>query len=212
MKKVTDKKTIDEILKRLAEVYPEPKCSLDYSTPWQLLFATILSAQCTDERVNIVTKTLFTKYPTLEAFAAADIGELEQDVRQTGFFRNKALHIKETAGILLEQYGGEVPSEMDKLTALPGVGRKTANVVRGHIYGEPGIVVDTHVKRISRLLGMTDTSDPVKAEYELMELLPREEWINWNLRLIMHGRSVCISGRPECGKCVLRDLCEANKS
>ena len=200
-------KNIPEILRRLDEHYPIEKCFLEYEEPWQLLFATILSAQCTDARVNIVTRTLYQKYPTLEAFANADIIELEEDIRSTGFYHNKARNIRASAGVLIERYGGEVPSDIDELTLLPGVGRKTANVIRSYIYEIPSIVVDTHVKRVSKLLGITDTDDAERAEYELMERLPKDHWILWNQQIIRHGRAVCVSGRPDCANCFLKDCC-----
>lgn len=201
---------INRLLELLDELYPAQKCFLEYETPWQLLFATILSAQCTDARVNIITKELYKSYPTLEDFIRVPLKELEEAVKPAGFYHNKALHIKECAEVLVEKYNGEMPSSIDELTALPGVGRKTANVIRSHIFNEPSIVVDTHVKRISRLLGLTDTTDPVKAEFELMEVLPREHWIQLNLQLINHGRKICISGRPKCAECRLAEICPSN--
>ena len=190
------------------------KCYLEYDRkkPWQLLVATILSAQCTDERVNIVTKELFKKYPTLKSIADADVAEFEKAIFSTGFYRNKAKNIVACAAELLEKYGGKVPSDIDELTALPGVGRKTANVIRGNIYKIESIVVDTHVKRVSRLLGLTDETDPVKVEYDLMKILPKENWIMYNFQVIAHGRKVCISGRPRCSECVLKDICRSAKS
>jgi len=208
---MSEKARVGELLRLLDELYPREKCFLDHESPWQLLCATILSAQCTDARVNILTKDLFKKYPTIEAFAEADLKELEEDVKPAGFYRNKALHIRDCARLLIEKYKGEMPSSVEELTALPGVGRKTANVIRCHIFNEPSIVVDTHVKRISRLLGLTDTDDPVKAEFQLMELLPKEHWIRINLQLIDHGRSICISGRPKCAECRLNGLCPGKK-
>lgn len=183
------------------------RCYLDHENAYQLLFSTIMSAQCTDARVNMVTKTLYKKYPTLEAFAEADLEELKRDIYQTGFYNNKAKNIIACARMLLERYGGEVPSDIDELTSLPGVGRKTANVIRGNIYGIPSIVVDTHVKRISRKLGITDTDDPVKAEFELMELLPEDHWILWNIDIITLGRTICRAQNPDCEACFLRELC-----
>lgn len=204
-----ERERIDEILRRLDESYStEYKCYLHYETPWQLLIATILSAQCTDERVNMVTKDLFVKYPTLEAFANAEIGELEQDIHSTGFYKNKARNISLCTQKLLREYKGEVPSDIEELTALPGVGRKTANVIRGNIYHEPSVVVDTHVKRISKKLGLTKEEDPVKIEYDLMEVLPKEHWILFNIQIITHGRQICIARRPKCEECFLSDLCK----
>ena len=183
------------------------RCYLDHDNAWQLLIATILSAQCTDARVNVVTKDLFRKYTSLEDFAAADIKELENDIRSTGFYHNKAKNIIACAKELTERHEGIVPKELEELTALSGVGRKTANVIRGNIYNEPSIVVDTHVKRISRLLGITDTDDPTKAEFELMKLLPEDHWILWNIDVITLGRSICIANRPKCGECFLKEYC-----
>ena len=201
------KKKLEQVLGLLDEHYPPQPCFLEFSEPWQLLFATILSAQCTDARVNMVTRELYIKYPNLEAFAGAALSELENDIRSTGFYHNKALHIKAAAIELLEKYGGELPSDIEELTSLPGVGRKTANVVRTHIFGIPSIVVDTHVKRVSKLLGITDTDDPVKAEFELMDILPKDHWSPWNQQIITHGRQICISGRPKCEQCFLNHLC-----
>lgn len=190
-----------------AEYGTDYRCYLDHDNAWQLLIATILSAQCTDARVNVVTKDLFRKYTSLEDFTAADIKELENDIRSTGFYHNKAKNIIACAKELTERHKGIVPKELDELTALSGVGRKTANVIRGNIYNEPSIVVDTHVKRISRLLGITDTDDPTKAEFELMKLLPEDHWILWNIDVITLGRSICIANRPKCGECFLKEYC-----
>ena len=187
-------------------------CYLEYETPWQLLFATIMSAQCTDARVNLVTRELFQTYPTLEAFAGARQEELEKAIFSTGFYRNKAQSIIQCAKILLEKYNGEVPSDIDALTALPGVGRKTANVIRGNIFHEASIVVDTHVKRVSKRLGFTKEDDPVKIEYDLMKVLPKDHWILYNLQIIAHGRAVCTAGKPKCSECFLADYCGGNKS
>ena len=203
-----EKKRIDEIIARLIEHYGgDSKTYLEHENPWQLLFATILSAQCTDARVNIVTKELYKKYTDLDSFAGADLKELEKDIHSTGFYHNKAKNIIACARVLLSEYGGEVPSDIDKLTGLPGVGRKTANVVRGNIFDIPSIVVDTHVKRISKRLGITTTEDPVKAEFELMEALPESAWILWNLDIIALGREICTARNPKCDRCFLSDLC-----
>ena len=203
-------KRTEEILKRLDEVYgTEYICYLDHETPWQLLIAVILSAQCTDARVNIVTKDLFVKYDTLEKFAKADLKELEQDIKPTGFFHNKAKNIIACAKRLIEVYGGEVPSELDDLLTLAGVGRKTANVIRGNIYNQPSIVVDTHVKRISKRLGFTKEEDPEKIEYELMRKLPKEHWILYNIQIISFGRNICFARSPKCKECFLYDLCKS---
>ena len=190
-----------------AEYGTDYRCYLDHDNAWQLLIATILSAQCMDARVNVVTKNLFRKYTSLEDFAAADIKELENEIRSTGFYHNKAKNIIACARELTERHEGTVPKELEELTALSGVGRKTANVIRGNIYNEPSIVVDTHVKRISRLLGITDTDDPTKAEFELMKLLPEDHWILWNIDVITLGRSICIANRPKCGECFLKEYC-----
>ncbi len=203
-----EKERILEICRILNETYSmEYKCYLNYETPWQLLIATILSAQCTDERVNQVTKDLFVKYPDLEAFANADQKELERDIYSTGFYKNKAKNIIACAKKLIEEYDGEVPRDIKALTGLAGVGRKTANVIRGNIYREPSIVVDTHVKRISQKLGLTKENDPVKIEYDLMDKLPKEQWILYNIQIITHGRNVCIARRPKCGECTLQEVC-----
>lgn len=204
-------KRIAEILKRLDEAYgTEYFCYLNHETPWQLLIAVILSAQCTDARVNIVTKDLFQKYPSLEAFANADLKELEQDIHSTGFYHNKAKNIISCARTLVEKYDGEVPRELEELTALAGVGRKTANVIRGNIYHEPSVVVDTHVKRISKKLGFTKEDDPVKIEYDLMKVLPKDHWILYNIQIITLGRSICTARNPKCTECFLSDLCKGS--
>lgn len=204
---------IKEILSLLDEYYPtDDKCYLHYDKPYELLFATILSAQCTDDRVNTVTKDLFKKYTTLEAFAEADIRELEKDVMSTGFYRNKAKNIKASAQALIKDHSGIVPSEVEALTALPGVGRKTANVVRSHIFNLPSIVVDTHVKRISKKWGFTESNDPVKIEFELMELLPQEHWIRYNTQVIAHGRKICTARKPKCGECPFAQYCPGKSS
>ena len=185
----------------------EYRCYLNHETPWQLLIAVILSAQCTDARVNIVTADLFQKYDSVEKFAAADIRELEQDIHSIGFYHMKAKNIISCCRTLMEQYGGEVPRTIEELTALAGVGRKTANVIRGNIYNDPSIVVDTHVKRISRKLGLTKEEDPEKIEYALMKVLPRDHWILWNIHVITLGRTICTARSPKCGECFLRKDC-----
>ena len=203
-------KRTEEILKRLDEVYgTEYICYLNHENPWQLLIAVILRAQCTDARVNIVTKDLFVKYDTLEKFANADLKELEMDIRPTGFFHNKAKNIIGCAKRLVYEFGGEVPSSLEDLTSLAGVGRKTANVIRGNIYNEPSIVVDTHVKRISNRLGFTKEEDPEKIEFELMRKLPKEHWILYNIQIISFGRNICFARSPKCSECFLYDLCKA---
>lgn len=198
-----------EILRRLDEQYgSEYICYLNHETPWQLLIAVMLSAQCTDARVNVVTKDLFQKYRSLEDFANADLKELEQDIHSTGFYHNKAKNIISCAKTLVEKHGGEVPRSLEELTALAGVGRKTANVIRGNIYNEPSVVVDTHVKRISKKLGFTKEDDPVKVEFDLMKVLPKDHWILYNIHIITLGRSICTARNPKCGECFLADLCK----
>lgn len=205
---MTDKNRIKKILTILdAEYGTEVRTYLDHNSAWQLLIATILSAQCTDARVNIVTKDLFKKYRSVKAFADADLQELEQDIHSTGFYHNKAKNIIACCRILHDKYNDKVPYDIDELTKLPGVGRKTANVIRGNIYNEPSIVVDTHVGRISRKLGLTEETDPVKVEYDLMEKIPKDHWILWNLHLITLGRSICTARKPDCEQCFLKKLC-----
>ncbi|MBQ8548638.1 MAG: endonuclease III [Lachnospiraceae bacterium] len=191
----------------IAEYTTEYRCYLNHENAWQLLFATILSAQCTDARVNIVTADLFVKYRSVEAFAKADLKELEEDIRPTGFYHNKAKNIIECAKMLLEKHGGEVPQTIEELVELPGVGRKTANVIRGNIYHRPSIVVDTHVKRISKRLGLTAQDDPEKIEFELMEVLPEEYWILYNIHIIQLGRTICTARSPKCEECFLKEIC-----
>ena len=183
------------------------RCYLNYETPWQVLIAVILSAQCTDARVNLVTADLFKKYGSLEKFAAADLKELEQDIHSTGFYHTKAKNIIACCKALLKEYGGQVPSDIKDLTGLAGVGRKTANVIRGNIYHNPSIVGDTHVERISRKLGLAVSEDPEKIEYELMEVLPRDHWILWNIHIITLGRTICTARKPKCEECFLRQFC-----
>ena len=206
------KKKRDERLQKILDALDREygtdlRCALTHEDAWELLVATILSAQCTDARVNMVTPALFRKYPEPADFAQADLTELEQDIRSTGFYHNKAKNIIACARQIVEEHGGSVPSDLESLTKLAGVGRKTANVIRGNIYNEPSIVVDTHVKRISRLLGLTDTDDPTKAEFELMEILPKDHWILWNIDIITLGRTICIANRPKCENCFLREYC-----
>ena len=198
----------EEILARLKEEYPDSRCALEHRNPLELLVATILSAQCTDKRVNMVTPALFARYPTAADYAEADLADLEEMVRTTGFFRNKARSLKGLGQALVADHGGAVPADMDALVKLPGTGRKTANVVLGNAFGiDEGVVVDTHVGRISRLLGLTEEKDPVKVERDLMAVVPRSDWTIWSHLLIDHGRAVCKARRPECGSCVLADLC-----
>lgn len=202
------KKKIIEILNLLDEHYTrEYKIYLDHDTPWQLLIATILSAQCTDARVNIVTKDLFGKYKSLEDISKVSQKELEKDIYSTGFYKTKAKNIIACAKILVEEYNSHIPNDIDILTSLPGVGRKTANVVRGNVFHESSVVVDTHVKRISKRLGITKEDDPVKIEFELMERLPKDHWTLYNLQIIAHGRSICTARSPKCGECFLNHIC-----
>ena len=206
---MTTPETVTRMLEILDSLYPwDGRCFLNYKAPWQLLFATILSAQCTDDRVNQVTPRLYEKYPSLESIANADLSALEDVIRSTGFFRSKARHLQVSARKLLEEYSGELPSDIDALTGLSGVGRKTANVVRGHIFGIASVVVDTHVMRVSRRLGLTAHTDPVKIEFELMEKLPESHWIRCNQQIITHGRQVCMARSPRCGECRLAELCQ----
>lgn len=185
----------------------EYKCYLNHENAWQLLIATILSAQCTDARVNIVTKDLFQKYKSPQDFAKAELSELEQDIHSTGFYHNKAKNIIACCQTLCEKYDGEVPETIEELTSLAGVGRKTANVIRGNIYHEPSIVVDTHVKRISNKLGIAKGDDPVKLEFALMKALPKEHWIRYNIQIIQLGREICKAPTPKCADCFLKKVC-----
>lgn len=212
-KKARDER-VAKILERLDSEYgTDYRCYLNHETPWQLLIAVILSAQCTDARVNIVTADLFKKYDTLEKFAAADLSELEKDIHSTGFYHMKAKNIISCCKDLVEKHQGEVPRELSELTALAGVGRKTANVIRGNIYNDPSIVVDTHVKRISRKLGLTENEDPEKVEYDLMKALPKDHWILWNIHIITLGRTICTARSPKCRECFLKEYCpEAEKA
>jgi len=208
-----DRQRALEILLRLKRLYPEATCSLDYETPVQLLVATILSAQCTDERVNKVTPALFARFPDAEALAGADPVELENLIRSTGFYRNKAKHILGACQKIVREFGGQVPQTMPELLTLPGVARKTANVVLAHAFGiNAGVTVDTHVKRLSLRLGLVKTDDPLKIEKRLMQLLPQPDWENWSIRLIYHGRAVCDARKPRCQVCTLQDLCPTGQA
>lgn len=203
------KKTqILEVIQKLDSVYgTEIPCYLEYESPWQLLFATILSAQCTDAKVNQVTRDLYRVYPTLEAFAAAEQEKMEEAVHATGFYHEKAKHLISCAKELITRFGGEVPRSMEDLTTLPGVGRKTANVIRGHIFHEDSIVVDTHVMRVSQRLGITKETVPEKIEFDLMKKLPKDHWTLYNLQIIAHGRTVCNAKKPDCEHCILQPNC-----
>ena len=205
---IKDRKRTDKIRKILRTTYPEVKTQLDYQNPFQLLMATILSAQCTDKQVNRVTRTLFKKLSTPKAFAEAPITMIEELIHSTGFYRNKAKNIKRCAAALIEQHHGKVPEDLEALVKLPGVGRKTANVVLGAAFNIPGIVVDTHVSRISQRLDLTEHKDPVKIEFDLMEQMPKRAWNDFSLHLIYFGRETCIARKPKCGLCPMEKLCK----
>lgn len=196
------------IRRRLKKEYPDAECALHFRTPFELLIATILSAQCTDERVNVVTRELFQKYRSPSDYLAVEAEELERDIHSTGFFRNKTKNIRGACRLLVERYGGEVPRSMEELLELPGVARKTANVVLGTAYGiTSGVVVDTHVLRLSGRLGLTEQTDPEKVERDLMALVPKKDWVMFSHRLVWHGRRVCVARKPRCEECVLNDVC-----
>ena len=201
------KSRVGLIIVELNNMYPEVRCELEHANAYQLLVATILSAQCTDKRVNIVTPALFDRYPTVNDMTNAKQDDLISYIRSTGFFNNKSTNILACCKEIVERFKGEVPGTLEELTSLAGVGRKTANVILNHIFHVPAIVVDTHVGRISRHLGLTREKDPTKVEFALMKLLPEETWISWNHQLIKHGRTVCIARRPQCEQCQLRALC-----
>ncbi|MEM3458627.1 MAG: endonuclease III [Candidatus Bathyarchaeia archaeon] len=203
-----DKTKVAKIIRLLEKEHPDAKIALNYSNPLELLVATILSAQCTDERVNIVTKQLFKKYRKAEDYANADLKELEQDIKSTGFYRNKARNLKKCCQMLVEKYNSQVPKTMKEMLELPGVARKTANIVLSNAYGiVEGIAVDTHVRRLAKRLGLTENEDAAKIEEDLMQLVPKEKWMRFTDLLIFHGRRVCIAKKPECKKCVLNKLC-----
>jgi endonuclease-3 len=195
------------IVRLLAREYPDARCALNYETPLQLMIATILSAQCTDVRVNIVTPSLFARYRDAKAFANANPRELEAAIQSTGFFRNKAKSIIAACKQIVERFRGDVPGSMEELVHLPGVGRKTANVILGNAFGIPGITVDTHVGRLSRRMGLTTHTDPVKVESDLMRLIPKKEWTMFSHRMILHGRRICQARKPQCDACVLNKVC-----
>jgi endonuclease-3 len=212
-KSLAQKQLAREILARLQRLYPDATCSLNYSTPVQLLVATILSAQCTDERVNQVTPALFSRFADAPSLANAELSELENLVRSTGFYRNKAKHIQGACRMIVQEFNSVVPNQMQHLLQLPGVARKTANVVLAHAYGiNAGVTVDTHVKRLTQRFGLTKHADPVKIEQDLMGLLPQPDWENWSIRLIYHGRAVCKARSPLCSTCELADLCPAHQN
>ncbi len=198
---------IKPILAGLKKLYPDAHCELNYSNPLELFVATVLSAQCTDVRVNMVTPALFKKYRSAADYAKAPAEDLEQDIKSTGFFRNKAKNIQQACGVIERDYGGQLPDNLDELVKLPGVGRKTANVILGDAFGVPGITTDTHVIRLSRLLALSNHADPVKLENNLMELIPQKQWTLFSHRLIWHGRRVCNARKPECDSCELRKYC-----
>lgn len=205
------KKRTKEIVRRLKREYPDSKCSLDFENVHQLLVATILSAQCTDERVNMTTPALFERFKTVKDFAEADISEIEEYIKSTGFFRNKAKSIKNSAVKLLEEHGGKMPKDLETLVKLPGVGRKTGSVILGAGFGlAEGIVVDTHVTRISNLLKLTSHKDAVKIEKDLMKIVEKKDWIIFTHLLIDHGRAICIARRPKCAECAVSELCPSS--
>jgi endonuclease-3 len=201
------KKRAGIVARALAKLYPQARISLDFQTPWQCLAATILSAQSTDVGVNRVTPALFREYPDPRAIAAADPRRIEELIVSTGFFRQKTKSLIGAARKIVDDYGGEVPEKMEELVTLPGVGRKTANVILGHIYGKPGFVVDTHVRRLTRRLGFTRRTDPVKIEIDMQKILPPADWTSFTMRLILHGRQVCTARKPRCGVCALASNC-----
>ncbi|NSW90982.1 MAG: endonuclease III [Firmicutes bacterium] len=203
-----NRQRVAEIIKVFDRIYPEAGCSLEYKDPLQLLIATQLAAQCTDARVNVVTKALFRKYKNVYDFAEADLAELEEDIKSTGFYRNKAKNIKKCCRMIIDEFGGMVPDNLEDILKLPGVGRKTANLVLGDIFGIPGIVVDTHAKRLSKRMGFTENEDPVKIEYDLMKIVPKEEWTRFCHQLVLHGRAVCTARNPKCDKCPVSKFCK----
>jgi len=207
-KKDARHKRVLQIIKILEKAHPGARTALHFSNPLELLVATVLSAQCTDERVNRVTESLFKKYRTAEDYARVDLSELEEDVRPTGFYRNKAKAIKGFSAQLAERFGGRVPAELDDLVSLPGIGRKTANLVLGEAFGVPGIVVDTHVLRLANRIGLTKNTDAVKVEFDLMDVVPKERWTLFSNLLILHGRAVCSARNPSHEKCNILDLCD----
>ncbi len=206
-RKGIEKDRAKKVFALLKKSYPDAKIALDFNTPFELLVATILSAQCTDARVNMVTPELFRKYPSPKSFAEADVKELQQDIRSTGFYRQKAKSLISCGKSLVEKFGGDVPRTMEELLMLDGVGRKTANVLLGSAFGIPGIAVDTHVRRLAQRLGFSETDDPTKIEFDLMELFPRKDWTMLNHLLISHGRKICIARNPKCEECVVNKLC-----
>ncbi len=209
---VTKKEKAVMAVDALEKLYPDAKCSLTYKHPYELMIAVRLSAQCTDARVNIVTETLFEKYPTLESFANADLSLLEQDVKPCGFYKNKARSIKETASLLIEKFGGKVPDTMDELLSLPGIGRKTANLLLGDLYGKPAIVTDTHFIRITGRLGLTKNKEPKKVELDLVKLIPPERSSDFCHRIVQFGRDICKARKPLCDQCPCSGYCAYRKA
>ena len=206
---MTKKERFNKIFPILEKKFGKPKCALDFETPYQLMVAVILSAQCTDKRVNIVTEEMFKYVNTPEEFANMSLEEIEEHIRSTGFYKNKAKSIKKCSQQLLEKYNGEIPQGMDELTELAGVGRKTANVVRGEVWGlADGITVDTHVRRITNLIGLVKNEDPIKIERELMKIVPKKSWIDFSHYIILHGRATCIARRPKCSECEIINYCD----
>ena len=208
MKKQSDTKRVKEIIKILSQENPDSRIALRSCNPFELLIATILSAQCTDVKVNQVTGALFKKYRSAKEYAKANLTELEEGIRPTGFYRNKAKSIQKCCQELVGRFGGEVPRTLEELVTLPGVGRKTANVILGNAFGIPGIVVDTHVQRVSQRIGLTKNDDPTKIEFDLMEIVPKEEWTHFSNLLIWHGRRTCVARKPLCEKCLIRKWCD----
>lgn len=208
MKHPSIRNRITKIICALSRVIPDSTIALKFSTPFELLIATILSAQCTDVKVNEVTKSLFKKYRSPKDYAEAHIRELEEDIRPTGFYRNKAKAIQKCCQELVSRFGGKIPNSLEALVTLPGVGRKTANVILGNAFGIPGIVVDTHVQRVSQRIGLTKNEDPVKIEFDLMEIVPKEEWTHFSNLLVWHGRRTCMARKPLCDQCAIRRWCD----
>ncbi len=208
MEKEDSKKPVVRIIEILEKEYPDAKTALTFKNPLELLVSTVLSAQCTDERVNKVTKELFKKYRSVKDYAQVDLTELEDNIRPTGFFRNKAKSIKAFSTVLVEKFNGKVPANLKDLVSLPGIGRKTANVVLSEAFGIPGITVDTHVLRLSKLIGLSNNIDATKVEFDLMEIVPKEKWRLFSNLLILHGRAICIARRPRHQECKIVDFCE----
>jgi endonuclease-3 len=206
--KKTDTTRVKEIIKILTKEIPDARIALRFTNPFELLIATILSAQCTDVKVNQVTVDLFKKYHSAKEYAEVDLAKLEEEIRPTGFYRNKAKSIQKCCQELMKRFGGEVPKTLEELITLPGVGRKTANVILGNAFGIPGIVVDTHVQRVSQRIGLTKNDDPVKIEFDLMEIVPKEKWTHFSNLLIWHGRRTCIARKPLCEQCPIRKWCD----